>query len=64
VQFNLSWDWFSHEFLLVWQPLLLGCLICGVLAALLGVFIVRLSWRLVVIRSWLQRARKNLERNQ
>lgn len=64
VQFNLSWDWFSHEFLSVWQPLLLGCLICGVLSALLGVFFVRLGWRLVVIRSWLQRARKNLERNQ
>jgi hypothetical protein len=57
--FSLSWEWFSHEFLNIWQPLLLGSVICGIVAALLGILFVRLIWRLVVIRSWLSRPHKN-----
>lgn len=56
--FDVSWQWLTHEFLLIWQPLLLGCLICGLAAALLGVLFVRLLWRLMVIRNWLKRRRK------
>jgi hypothetical protein len=57
--FSLSWEWFSHEFLNIWQPLLLGSVICGIVAALLGILFVRLIWRLVVIRSWIRRPHKN-----
>jgi uncharacterized protein len=56
--FSLSWDWFTHEFLAIWQPLILGSLICGLIAAVVGVIVVRLIWRLVVVRHWLQRRRK------
>ncbi len=56
--FSMTWDWFSHEFLSIWQPLLLGSLICGTLAALFGMLIVKLSWRLVVIHHWRQRKRR------
>jgi len=57
--FEMSWEWFTDEFLMIWQPLILGSLICGVIAAVAGIIFVRLAWRLIVIRSWLQRQRKN-----
>jgi hypothetical protein len=60
-EFAISWQWFCHEFVMIWQPFLLGCLVCGFVAALLGSLFVRIGWRLVVIRSWLQR-RKNKQR--
>ncbi|WP_297808198.1 DUF2062 domain-containing protein [uncultured Methylophaga sp.] len=60
--FSLSWEWFSQEFLNIWQPLLLGSVICGIVAALLGILFVRLIWRLVVIRSWIRRPHKNNSR--
>ncbi|MCC5796943.1 MAG: DUF2062 domain-containing protein [Methylophaga sp.] len=58
-RFNLSLEWFTGEFLLIWKPLLLGSFINGLLAALAGIIFVRLVWRLVVIRSWLQRLQRN-----
>lgn len=57
--FTMTWEWFTHEFLAIWQPLLLGSFICGVIAALLAILFVRLFWRLIVIRSWLQRKKKS-----
>ncbi|PHS68920.1 MAG: ATP-binding protein [Methylophaga sp.] len=57
--FDLSWQWLTNEFLLIWQPLLLGSLICGIISALLGILFVRLLWRLMVIRNWLKRKQKN-----
>ena len=56
--FSLSWEWLRNEFLLIWQPLLLGCFIYGIIAAILGVLFIRTMWRLVVIRRWLQRRHK------
>ena len=60
--FSLSWEWLSHEFLTIWKPFLVGCLICGTLSALLGVIFVRLSWRLYVMYSWMKRCRNNKSR--
>jgi len=51
----MTWQWFTHEFLVIWQPVLVGSLISGVIAALLAILFVRLLWRLIVIRSWLKR---------
>lgn len=56
--FIMSWEWFTTDFLAMWQPLLLGSFICGTVAALLGVVIVRLLWRLIVVRSWVKRQNK------
>ena len=52
---SLSWQEWTHEILLIWQPLLLGCLIFGLVAALVAMAIVHLMWRLVIIRRWLKR---------
>ncbi|NQY26745.1 MAG: DUF2062 domain-containing protein [Piscirickettsiaceae bacterium] len=53
--FTLSWEWFTHEFLVIWQPFLLGTLISAICASLLGILIVRIVWRMMVIRNWLRR---------
>lgn len=55
--FTMSWQWFTHEFIAIWQPLLLGSVICGAISALLAIIVVRILWRLVVIRSWLKRSK-------
>ena len=58
-EFTLTWQWFGHEFLTMWQPFLLGCLVCGLISASLGVIFIRLIWRIMVIRNWLKRQKKN-----
>lgn len=57
--FTMTWQWFTHEFLMIWQPLLLGSFICGVTAGLLAILFVRFFWRLMVVRNWLQRKKKS-----
>ncbi len=44
-EFELSVEWLTHGFLNVWQPLLLGCMLCGALAALIGYVGLDLLWR-------------------
>lgn len=56
--FTMSWQWFTTEFIGIWQPLILGSLICGTVAALLGIVIVRILWRVTVISRWLKRQNK------
>jgi uncharacterized protein len=43
--FELSFVWISDRFLAIWQPLLLGCILLGALAALVGYFALDLLWR-------------------
>lgn len=63
-EFAFTLDWLWEELGFIWQPLLLGSFICGVLAAIAGVIIVRLIWRLVVINSWLKRYHRQKSRQQ
>ncbi|MFI4938554.1 MAG: DUF2062 domain-containing protein [Candidatus Berkiellales bacterium] len=42
----------------MWQPFVLGCLICGTFLSIAGNLGARLLWRYYVGRSWLQRRRK------
>lgn len=41
----LSVEWLTHGFLIVWQPLLLGSILCGALASLIGFIGLDLLWR-------------------
>lgn len=60
--FELSWQWFQQVFAHIWQPIMVGAVITGLVAALLGVILVRMIWRLMVIYSWLKRRKKNREK--
>ncbi len=58
--FNVSWQWLTNEFLLIWQPLLLGSLVSGVIAASIGLFVTRYIWRMIVIHNWTKRKEKKI----
>lgn len=53
---ELSLTWLEQELVHIWQPFLLGCLICGLLSALIGYYAVQWFWRYHVGKSW--KARK------
>lgn len=50
--------WITAEIAHVWQPLLLGCFILGLLSALAGYGLCRLLWRYHVIWSLVHRRRR------
>ena len=56
-----GWDWetLKTQLELIWQPFLLGCLICGLVSGVIGYISLRLMWRLHVLRRW--RARNELK---
>lgn len=57
--FELSWAWLQQLVGGAWQPLALGTLVVGVLAGLTGHTLVRLLWRLHLVRRWeARRARR------
>lgn len=60
IQFELTMDWLTNSLIAIWQPFLLGCLVCGVTAGLLGYLTIRLIWRLHVISEWKKRRLKRL----
>lgn len=49
---GLSWQWLSAQFALIWQPLLLGCLLSGLTLGLTAFTIIRVYWRWKVSRDW------------
>ena len=57
ITFELSFRWIMEELSAIWQPFLLGCFVMGVLSAVLGNLLIRLLWRLHVVR-YLQRRRE------
>lgn len=58
--FELSMDFLTSLMGDILEPFLLGCLIFGILSAILGNIIIRLLWRYMVARSWQKRIDKNL----
>jgi len=53
------------NFKLIWQPLLLGSVLCGIIAGVMGFITVRIVWLIHVRRSWIKRGRaRALRRKQ
>jgi hypothetical protein len=48
--FELSLDWLMTELRFIWRPFLLGCLLLGTTAALLGYTGIRLYWRYLIVQ--------------
>ena len=44
-EFELSIDWVTHQFLEIWQPLVIGCLMLGSALALVGYVTLDIIWR-------------------
>lgn len=63
VEFDLSWNWVSQGLLSIWQPFLLGCLICGLTAGSCGFVAIDVLWRLHVVGRWkARRERKKMRK--
>ncbi len=63
---QISWTHFLADLTVVWEPVLkplaLGCLVAGVIAALLAYFVVNVAWRWHVVRKRQKRLRQMLRR--
>jgi uncharacterized protein (DUF2062 family) len=44
-EIEMSFDWVTHTFVNIWQPMLLGCVLLGTSAALLAYLTLDLVWR-------------------
>jgi uncharacterized protein len=49
-RFEPTLEWFSRELAIIWQPLLAGSLVMGVVSAFIGFCFIRILWRLHIIR--------------
>lgn len=58
VSFDMSLGWLQTTFVHIWPPLVTGCLILAVLAAVMGYGSVRLLWRLAVAARIRERRRQ------
>lgn len=57
-QIEVSLEWLASQIAVVWQPLLLGCLITGTTLGLFGFVAVRIYWRWKIARDWTMRRLK------
>ena len=57
-QIDLSFDWLADRFGEIWQPFLLGCVVCGWVSGVTLYVLVHLVWRLEVGRRWHKRRKK------
>jgi len=46
--FELSLDWVTHTFVTIWQPMLLGSVLLGCVAALVGYVVLDVIWRISI----------------
>ncbi|MEM9759585.1 MAG: DUF2062 domain-containing protein, partial [Pseudomonadota bacterium] len=64
VEFAPTLEWFESGLLIVWKPLVVGCLVCGLFFGSLGYFVVNVLWRMRVIRHWRRRKRERAARSK
>jgi uncharacterized protein (DUF2062 family) len=55
IHFDMSWDWFTTELIPIWKPFLLGCLVSGLLVAVLGYMVLGGIWHLSLVLKYHQR---------
>ncbi len=62
-EFELSLDWLGYQFLDIWQPLVLGCLLVGAIASLIAFIGLDLLWRASIADYLSKRRAKRVEKN-
>lgn len=60
---HINLHWLSHRFDEIWQPLLVGTLVCGWVSGVAAYVIVRVGWRIRVQRHWTERRRSRRARD-
>ena len=44
-EFEMSMEWVTHQFVSIWQPMLLGSVLVGAIVALIGYILLDVLWR-------------------
>ncbi len=52
LEFQLTFEWLGTQLHQIWQPFLLGCLVLGIVSAILGNILIRLFWVFRVRKDW------------
>ncbi len=60
---DLSWSWLSSHLGVIGYPLVFGSLVCGWVSGVTAMVVVRITWRMHVIRRWRARRHKRRKRN-
>jgi len=60
--FELSIEWLGESLAGIWQPLLLGSLLCGVISAILGYILVRGLWRWNIVSNIRKRKQRKADK--
>ena len=55
IAFTMSWEWLTTSLLPIWKPFLLGCLVLGVSAALIGYALLGGIWHLSLVLKYHER---------
>lgn len=58
--FELSFQWLQSEFLIIWQPLLLGCVLASLFFSCAGYIAIQWTWRWHVVKRWEKRKMRKL----
>jgi len=56
--FEMSFPWLTETIGYIWPPLLLGSVVLGVLCAVFGNILIRVLWRLHLVRRWKARSKR------
>jgi len=63
--FEPSLEWLTEKFVIIWQPLMLGCLLLGISSALIGYVVLDLLWRASLREYQMQkRSRRDSEKSE
>lgn len=60
---HLSFDWLFMELSRIWEPLWLGCIVVGMLLALIGYVALSLIWQVSIRTRWHRRQRQQAQQN-
>lgn len=63
-KFQLSIEWLLSTIDELWQPFLLGCLICGIISAVVGYVAIRLIWRYFTVKNWKNRSLRKFNKTK
>jgi Uncharacterized protein conserved in bacteria len=55
IAFTMSWEWLTTQLLPIWKPFLLGCLVLGLSAAILGYAVLGGIWHLSLVLKYHER---------
>lgn len=62
VEIDLSWNWFTSVLGQIWQPLLFGCLLLGIISSAVGYFTINTLWRKGVRSRWQERSQRRIQK--